>query len=115
MTSQIAALPLGWRIYLFVLLGISTLGCWAFVVLYHRAYRWWRNEFGRHLVSFSACLGLFLTYFVVLAFWPEMPWRMGLRIGLFTLLTLVIVWRLVLFGRVSIALDKKERSDKDPG
>lgn len=113
--NTIAALPLALKIYMLVLLVVSTLGCWGFVVLYHRSYRWWRNEFGRHLVSFSACLGLFLTYYLVLAFWPGMPWRTHIRTALFTLLAAVIVWRLVLFGRVSAALDKTERSDQDPG
>jgi hypothetical protein len=107
--NQIAALPPGLRLYTLALLLISAAGCWLFVVLYHRAYRWWTNEFGRHLVAFSACLGLFLTYYVVLAFWPEMPYwlRLWLRTGLFTLLTGVIVWRLVLFGRVAVATQKR--------
>lgn len=113
--NTIATLPPGLKVYMLVLLVVSTLGCWAFVVLYHRAYRWWRNEFGRHLIAFSACLGLFLTYYLVLAFWPGMPWRAGIRTALFTLLAAVIVWRLVLFGRISIALDKTERSERHPG
>ena len=110
--NRIAALPAWLQVYTLVLLGVSTLGCWAFVALYHRAYRWWGNEFGRHLVAFSACLGLFLTYYCVLAVWPGMPWRVGIRTALFTLLAAVIVWRLVLFGRVSWALDRSERSSR---
>lgn len=113
--SRIPDLPAWLQVYTLALLAASTLGCWLFVFLYHRAYRWWRNEFGRHLVAFSASLGLFLTYYCVLAVWPSMPWRVGIRTALFTLFALVIVWRLVLFGRVSVALDKNDRSDKDPG
>lgn len=110
--NQIAALPPGLKVYTLALLAISCAGCWLFVVLYHRAYRWWTNEFGRHLVSFSASLGLFLSYYVVLAAWPGMPdgLRLWLRTGLFTLLTAVIVWRLVLFGRVHLA-QQRENGD----
>lgn len=109
--NTIAALPTGLRIYTLALLVISWAGCWAFVVLYTRAYKWWHNEFGRHLVAFSACLGLFLTYFLVLAFWPGMPYwpRIWLRTGLFTLFAAVIVWRLVLFGRVHLAQQREDR------
>jgi hypothetical protein len=108
--NTIAALPPALRIYTLALLVISWAGCWAFVVLYTRAYKWWNNEFGRHLVAFSACLGLFLTYFGVLAFWPGMPYalRIWLRTGLFTLFAAVIVWRVALFWRVDRAQDKKD-------
>lgn len=111
--SQLAALPPWLRLYTLALLVVCTVGCWAFVVLYHRAYRWWTNDFGRHLVAFSACLGLFLTYYLVLAFWPEMPARVGIRTGLFTLLTVVVVWRLVLFGRVHLAQQREGRQARD--
>lgn len=112
--STIAALPLGLKLYTLALLVISCAGCWLFVVLYHRAYKWWTNEFGRHLVAFSASLGLFLTYYVVLAMWPGMPegLRLWARTGLFTLLTAVIVWRLVLFGRVSLAQRRALHGDR---
>ena len=106
--NQLSALPPGLKYYTLALLVIACAGCWLFVVLYHRAYKWWNNEFGRHLVSFSACLGLFLTYYLVLAFWPGMPWRTGIRTGLFTLLTAAVVWRLVLFGRVNLAQRRED-------
>ena len=108
--NQLSALPPGLKLYTLALLVISCAGCWLFVVLYHRAYKWWNNEFGRHLVTFSASLGLFLTYYLVLAFWPTMPdgLRLWLRTSLFTLLTAVIVWRLVLFGRVNLAQRRED-------
>lgn len=107
MSTQLAAYPLGWRIYAYVLLGVGIFGCWAFVALYTKKYRWWTDPFGQHLVAFSACLGLFLTYYGVLVVWPDMPGRGAVRLALFTLLTVVIVWRLVLFGRFTRAKERE--------
>ncbi len=107
--TTIAALPLALKLYTLALLVICVVACWAFVALYSRRWPWWTNQFGSHLVAFSSCLGLFLTYYLVLAFWPGMPWRVQIRTALFTLLTVVIVWRLVLFWRI----DRDERRAKE--
>lgn len=99
MSNLLTSLPIGWRVVMYVLLGVGDLGCWGFVLLYTRTYKWWKNQFGQHLVAFSACLGLFLTYFTARLFWPEMPWRMPIVMSLFVLLDVAIVWRVVLFWR----------------
>lgn len=110
--NQIAALPLPLRVYTLALLVICTVGCWVFVGRYWQKHRWWTNDVGRHLIAFSGCLGLFFVYFGVLAFWPSMPTglRIGLRTGLFTLLTAIIVWRVVLFERVE-RVQRKKRAE----
>lgn len=107
MSRTIQSYPLGWQIYALVMLGVGIVGCWAFVYRYVRTYRWWRNEFGRHLVAFSASLGLLLTYVGVLWVYPDLPGRNVIRLVLFSSLIAVIVWRLVLFERVKRA-EKRE-------
>lgn len=109
--TSVSALPIGLRIYTLALLVVCVAACWAFVALYSKSFPWWRNQFGSHLVAFSTCLGLFLSYYLVLAFWPQMPWRVGIRTALFTLLTVVIVWRLVLFWRIN--RDERRAANRD--
>lgn len=108
MTSQIAMLPTAWRWIVLVLLFESSVSCWVFVALYTKSWRWWRNELGSHLVAFSICLGLFLTYYDVLVIWPALPGRTAIRMVLFIVLAAVINWRMVLFLRLSRA-EKSER------
>lgn len=114
MSRAFDAYPLGWKIYALVLLAIGLLGCWAFVYRYVRTYKWWNNEFGRHLIAFSSCLGAFLTFYAVMAVWPELPGRGAIRLVLFTALVAVIVWRLVLFERIKRAEDRVRRDPSSP-
>lgn len=107
MSRAIEAYPLGWKIYALVLLALGIVGCWAFVYRYARTYRWWGNEFGRHLVAFSSCLGLFLSYYAVVVVFPNMPGKDAIRLTLFTILVVVILWRLLLFERIKRAEDKE--------
>lgn len=100
MSNLLTSLPLWWRVVMYVLLGVGVVGCWGFVWMYTRTYKWWRNQFGQHLVAFSTCLGLFLSYYTVRLFWVDMPWRTPIVLTLFVFLDVVIVWRFALFWRV---------------
>lgn len=112
MSRAISTYPLGWQIYALVLLTVGIIGCWAFVYRYARTYRWWTNEFGRHLIAFSACLGLFLTFYAVITAYPRLPGAAAIRLTLFTVLVAVIVWRLWLFERIRRAEEKQDHGQK---
>lgn len=113
MSRAIESYPFGWKIFALVLLLVGIVGCWAFVYRYAKTYKWWSNEFGRHLVAFSASLGLFLTFYGVLSVFPNLPGQKVIRLGLFTVLVAVIVWRLLLFERIKRAEDRAGKSVGD--
>lgn len=112
MSRAIDSYPLGWKIYALTLLALGLIGCWAFVIRYMRRYDWWATEFGRHLIALSSCLGLFMTFYAVLAVFPRLPGAAAIRLILFTVLVAVILWRLVLFERIKRADDTH---DSPPG
>lgn len=117
MTNQIAALDLGWRLLAYVLLGVGSVGCWWFIARYTSLYKWWRNDFGRHLIALSSCLGLFYTYYVAVVIWPDLPGRTAIRLALFVALTGTIMWRVIIFERVARLerLDRKAVRDANAG
>lgn len=85
-------------------LALGMTAGWAFVIQYWRTYRWWKHQFGIHLVSFSAIVAAFYTlYFFRTLAQPGMSagstgGGFGVfRFILFTLLTAVVVWRLIVF------------------
>lgn len=100
MTSSISAQATWLVVLTYVALGAGALACWSFVGLYTFHYRWWRNEFGRYLVAFSASLGALMTHIFVYSIWPELPFRVQVRTALFLTLVSVIVHQLLLFWRV---------------
>lgn len=79
----------------------SVAGAWFFG--YALWFRWWRDELTAHLMAFSGIVELFYVYYLyrTLAS-PTMPpgaaqgWT---RFALFTVLTAVVVWRLVVVLR----------------
>jgi hypothetical protein len=91
-------------------LVIALLGCWSFVVLYTRTWAWWRNDVGRHLVAFSSALGLLLAFYVLRLVWRDMPGTGLITVILMTLLTVVILWRLLLFIRIKRDV-QRDRTD----
>jgi len=108
--NWMTGLPSVGKLLVYALLAEGILACWAFVILYSILHKWWGNQFGRHLVALSACLGAFLTYYGLLVFWPDMPARDTVRMVLFVALILVINQRLWVFGRYEYA---RRRADRD--
>ncbi len=106
-------LPLGWA-YEVALRAIVAGGCVAFVIWYWISYKWWRNDFGRHLMSMSASLGSLATFSLIVWVWPNLPGRGLIRMVLFTLLAMAVVWRLVVFGRVERAKKSANRASDRP-
>lgn len=112
MNTSITAYPLGWQIFAYTLLGLGVVGCWGFLIRYTATYDWWRNEEGAHIAGFSGALGLFLTFYAVVAVWPSLPARGAIRIVLFVLLVSVIWWRWLLFERTRF---HRRRAEKGGG
>jgi tetrahydromethanopterin S-methyltransferase subunit E len=105
----LTSLPSLARVLVYALLAEGIVACWAFVVLYSLKHKWWHNDFGRHLVALSSCLGAFLTYYGLLVFWPDMPGRDVIRGVLFVALIAVINQRLWVFGRYERARMRERR------
>jgi tetrahydromethanopterin S-methyltransferase subunit E len=106
----LAHLPSPWQWVVYALLGEGIAACWAFVILYSIKHAWWHNDFGRHLVALSSCLGLFLTYYGMLVFWPELPGKNVIRMVLFVALIVVINQRLWVFGRYEQARKREKKA-----
>jgi len=83
-----------------VLLVTGSLAGWAFVIRYMVTYRWWTTELGRHLITFSACVAAFESYYLLILIWPGLPGRTAIRTCLFVLLTVAVVWRWWMFERI---------------
>jgi hypothetical protein len=93
----------------YVLIIVAWLGCWTFVIWYSIAYPWWRNEVGRFAIAFPLCLGLFMTYYAIRIFWPDLPGRIPAVMCLFVLLDVIVVWQLILFIRIWIEQRRRQR------
>ncbi|MCT2279314.1 putative phage holin [Micromonospora chalcea] len=85
-----------------VLAAIGFLLCGYFVVTYHwlTGGDWRRNPGGRHLMEFTANLGLLLGLIVLARFWPDYPGRDALTLLVFGGLVAQVLWRIVLLHRV---------------
>lgn len=83
-----------------VLLFVGAFSCWGFLFRYATGFRWWRNDLGRDFVSMSFVIGAFYTYYAVVTTWPTLPGRTLIRTVLFVVLTVVLVWRWVMFERL---------------
>lgn len=112
MITWLTSLPTFWRVVVYALLGEGIVACWSFVALYSFNHRWWHNDIGRHLVALSACLGALLTFYGLLTFWPDMPYRDVIRMVLFVSLIVVINQRLWVFGRYELARKREQRNKK---
>ena len=102
-------MPLGWPFEVALRIILAG-GCVAFIVRYSMTNRWWKNVFGRHLISMSASLGALGLFSLLVLVWPGMPGRGVIRMVLFTLLALTVVWRVVVFERYQRAR-KREREE----
>jgi hypothetical protein len=101
-------LPLGWG-YEAALRVILAGGCVAFIIRYWMTNKWWKNDFGRHLVSMSASLGLLGLFSLAVLVWPDLPARGLIRMVLFTLLASAVLWRIVVFERYQKARKREIR------
>lgn len=84
-----------------ILAGVGALGCLWFVLRYHllTGGDWRHNPAGRHLMAFTANLGVLLGLIVVNRLSGDYPGRVIVTMVLFAALVGQIVWRLVLLER----------------
>lgn len=72
-----------------------------FVLIYQFRVRWWRTSIGRLLMTFLGSLEAILLLTVLSLFWPDMPGRPYIRIGVWTLIGIVFTWFLIGFLRAN--------------
>jgi len=75
-----------------VLLGVGWIAGAVFLAWYTKRFGWWRNEFSAHLASFSIVVELFYSLFLARPLFDPTVFQ-WVRLGLFTALTAVVVWR----------------------
>lgn len=86
MNQTISSLPLGWKLYALGLLLLGIIFVLGFLARYTAKLPWASTEEGKHLVAMSAVIGGFLALYLMLAAWPDMPYRHEVRLTLFTAL-----------------------------
>ncbi|MEU5668939.1 hypothetical protein ABZ749_00950 [Micromonospora sp. NPDC047753] len=81
--------------------AVGAAGCWYFVLVYWAttAGDWRHNPGGRHVMLFTADLGVLLTLIVAARIWPDYPGRSVVTLVAFALLVVQILWRCVLLHR----------------
>ncbi|MFG1776602.1 hypothetical protein ACGFIG_09255 [Micromonospora sp. NPDC049048] len=95
-----------------VLAGVGALACLYFVVAYQvtTAGDWWRSPAGRHLMQFTATLGLLFALILTARLWPDYPGRDEITLLAFAWLVGQVVWRSVLLHRAQH--DDRERAGR---
>jgi hypothetical protein len=81
--------------------ALGAAGCWYFVAAYWVTTRgdWRRTPGGRHVMQFTANLGVLFTLIVSARFWPDYPGRSVVTLVAFAALVVQIGWRCVLLHR----------------
>ncbi|QLQ38004.1 putative phage holin [Micromonospora robiginosa] len=84
-----------------VLAVIGAVACWYFVVAFWVTTRgdWRHNPGGRHLMQFTANLGVLMSLIVAARIWPDYPGRTTATFVTFAALVGQVVWRCVLLHR----------------
>lgn len=81
--------------------ALGAIGCWYFVAAYWVTTRgdWMRSPAGRHIMQFTANLGLLMSLIAIARFWPDYPGREVIVLVAFAALVLQVWWRIVLMHR----------------
>lgn len=84
-----------------ILAALGAVGCWYFVAAYWATTGgdWHRTPAGRHIMQFTANLGVLFTLIVAARIWPEYPGRDVVTLVSFAALVAQIWWRIVLMHR----------------
>lgn len=80
---------------------LGALACLYFVVRYHvtTGGDWRHNPGGRHLMFFTANMGLLFLLIVAARLWPDYPGRLVVTALFYAALVGQIIWRCVLLHR----------------
>ena len=83
------------------LAGAGAVGCWYFVVAYWWTTRgdWHRTPGGRHIMQFTANLGVLMSMIVAARLWPHYPGRAIITPVAFGGLIVQVYWRISLLHR----------------
>lgn len=103
-------------LYYKILLLVGDIAGGGFIGLYTYFFPGWRkNNVGKILLTFSAVIFLFYTWFTVLVFWPSISreTRELVRLVLFTLMTAAIVHRLISFFVIWAKIRRDEYAAMD--
>jgi hypothetical protein len=92
------------------LLIVGAVCSFGLVFLYIRTQRgWWKHPIGKILVSLALVDGVFYAWYILVTLWPQIPGRSLVRLVLFTLMTIAIVYRFIAF----LKLQPVMRRDKE--
>lgn len=97
-----------------VLSVLGAVGCWYFVVAYWALTRgdWHRTAAGRHVMQFTANLGVLFSLIVLARLWPDYIGRPVITLVAFAALVAQLMWRIVLMHR---AQRQKSARTRAPG
>ncbi|KXK63341.1 hypothetical protein AWW66_03240 [Micromonospora rosaria] len=92
-----------------VLAAIGALACAYFVLTYQvtTGGDWRRSAAGRHLMQFTACLGILMGLIVAARLWPDYPGRDQVTLMTFGWLVGQVIWRSVLLHRAQHPHDQE--------
>jgi len=88
--------PLAYKIVL-CLTAPAAIG---FPIWYHLRLRWQDSEMGKHVMGYSAVVGLLYLTSLLRLFFPGMPLQRGITITLAVLMLVVVWWRVVVFVHI---------------
>jgi len=88
--------------------GVVAVAAAVFVVTYWVRARWWESETGRHVMTFSAAVGLLGAYTVAVTLWPHGVAATVLRVVRVVLL-LALAALLVQRTRMVVRAQREER------
>jgi hypothetical protein len=93
--------------FMTVILVLTTLVWWTFCIAYHLRSKWWKNPYGRNLMSVGAAIASLHTMLV--AYVAVDRWN-----SLFTVLsTVLLLWSLYAAVRRIILMDRAQRHGDD--
>lgn len=85
-----------------ILVIITALLSWVFIVQYHLMAPWWRSEIGRQMMTYSAVVAVLLTLSTVRiagGAGVDTPWFAVVRLVVFAGVPIAIGWRIAILWR----------------
>jgi O-antigen/teichoic acid export membrane protein len=90
-----------------IILVLTALVWWNFCLAYHIRSKWWKNKYGRNLMSVGAAIASLHT--MLIAYVAVDKWS-----GWFTLIaTILLFWSAYAAVRRVILMDQAQRQDND--
>ncbi|MCC5574463.1 hypothetical protein IMZ11_02255 [Microtetraspora sp. AC03309] len=93
-----------------VLVVVTAVLADACALLYGLGFRWWTHRTGWHLLSFMTAIGIVATLGTVRLLTGEPSWYEVARLVAFSLVPMVVGWRLVILIR-ALPGERRRRSE----